>query len=737
MNTVSQKSSVNASIKIQSSNKSVAIKALSDFPPGKMPACKKKGTPAAKQSKRDKESKEKWKNKAILRAKEINAKNKTIIEIRESRENSKKKANERAAEIDLLRSQVDEERQNNKDNKEQYLLTNAKALEDNAKLEKVVEELKEANKRMMELSNSQSNFHDEIRQLNIEINNYIYEKLHNPDSEQTESLSKKIAKELAKSDKTFQKIEDEIKAEAECEKEVIKIKASSKQRISDNLLNLYQVITGQTKDALERLKNVQIDLKSSLKGIKERFANKKNRQVFFQTHEQAKNHSYCVSTIHLVLLYILFSASSFRAAAKAMKVNSLFFNIPTPSYTVINDWSKKIGFFVYHLPKDKTMDSVWIIDFSIQIGKNKLMLVLRMDLDKIQKWKEQRNHKRNKKKHFKISFKDVEVIHMKILENSSSEFTLTELEQVVEKCGLPSFVLSDEGSDLAKGIRIFIERNPGIKHLNDISHKISNILKAELEKNIKWKEFCQVITKMKQKMNHTIIAYICPPKLRQKMRFLNVRNPIKFAFKMLNLDVESLPINERNDFITYIKKPLEVLKDEIIQWYEVSRFITEVESEIKHKGLTRAGVQIQSTSEILIAKCQKRQISDYQMKTFNQILGFVKKQEAKLAPGQTVIGSSDIIESMFGKWKSMTPEDSMAGITDKIFILPLLTVNLTVKLIKKALEETPMKKIEEWHQNTLGKTMYAKRRAILKLEKNEKADRNLGEPIVEKIEDAA
>ena len=81
----------------------------------------------------------------------------------------------------------------------------------------------------------------------------------------------------------------------------------------------------------------------------------------------------------------------------------------------------------------------------------------------------------------------------------------------------------------------------------------------------------------------------------------------------------------------------------------------------------------------------------------------------------------------------------MAGITDKIFILPLLTVKLTTKLIKEALEETSKKQIEKFRKEVLGKTMYAKRRAILNPQKNKKEDKkskkedkNLGEVEQEK-----
>jgi hypothetical protein len=64
MNTVSQNSLANTRVNSQSSKKSSIIDKLSDYERGKRPADMKKGTPATKQAKRDKKSKEKWKNKA-------------------------------------------------------------------------------------------------------------------------------------------------------------------------------------------------------------------------------------------------------------------------------------------------------------------------------------------------------------------------------------------------------------------------------------------------------------------------------------------------------------------------------------------------------------------------------------------------------------------------------------------------------------------------------------------------
>ena len=58
---------------------------------------------------------------------------------------------------------------------------------------------------------------------------------------------------------------------------------------------------------------------------------------------------------------------------------------------------------------------------------------------------------------------------------------------------------------------------------------------------------------------------------------------------MLNLDKDCLDTEQKTNFITYIEKPLEVFRNEIIRWNEYSNFIESVETEIKHNGLTRRG----------------------------------------------------------------------------------------------------------------------------------------------------
>jgi chemotaxis protein histidine kinase CheA len=626
----------------------------------------------------------------------------------------------------LLHSQLHEEKQNQINERQkhqqaikQYIQKEVEASEAYANLEKVLKDQQEAHKRILEVSNAQADYQKNICRLGDDISNYMIEKYHNPDGVQTKDKAKKILEDLINIESSIQKSEIEIAKEAALhQNQILKTTKFLQQGIHNTAKKSYQLIVDETRSKLERLKSAQIAIYSGLTAIRERFTNKKSRQGDFQSDEKVKNYSYFVTIMRIVLLFVLSASMSFRSAAKALKINSLFFDIATPCHTTIIDWSRKIGFFVYHQAKEKIKESLWIVDFSIQIGTQKLMLVLRADLSKVHSQKKYNKCNKGKRNKLDINFHNVEVIHMQILESTSYVYTLSELEQILEKCGAPLFIVSDEGSDLSKGIRMFIEKHPSIEHINDISHKISNILKAKLENDLKWKKFCQIVTEIKQKIKLSVIAHMCPPQFRKKVRFLNVRDPIKWAFQMLNIKVASIPKAEREHFVTYIQKPLLAFKNKIIQWQEIANFITEVESQIKHYGLTCGnGSQIQSTSQILTALYPKKRISKYVLGVMNPIFEFIKRQEAKLTPGQIVISSSDIIESMFGKWKSMAPENSMVGITDNIFIFPLLTVNLTTELIKKALEEVHTQQIDEWRNKVLGKTTYTKRRAVFKKKK--------------------
>ena len=93
-------------------------------------------------------------------------------------------------------------------------------------------------------------------------------------------------------------------------------------------------------------------------------------------------------------------------------------------------------------------------------------------------------------------------------------------------------------------------------------------------------------------------------------------------------------------------------------------------------------------------------------------MAFVTEQEAKVRPGEHLLGSSEVIESVFGKMKRLEQDQSKNGFTGLLLGLSALVSTTTNAVIQMALETVPTKQVEYWCQETLGQTVQSKRRQV-------------------------
>ena len=81
------------------------------------------------------------------------------------------------------------------------------------------------------------------------------------------------------------------------------------------------------------------------------------------------------------------------------------------------------------------------------------------------------------------------------------------------------------------------------------------------------------------------------------------------------------------------------------------------------------------------------------------------------------LSTSDIIESLFGKYKYIAKPNAFSEINRMILILPILCEDITPDLIQNAFQETTNKQTQEWIKQEVGTTLLAKRRKAF--EKNQ------------------
>jgi len=72
-----------------------------------------------------------------------------------------------------------------------------------------------------------------------------------------------------------------------------------------------------------------------------------------------------------------------------------------------------------------------------------------------------------------------------------------------------------------------------------------------------------------------------------------------------------------------------------------------------------------------------------------------------------LLATSDVLESLFGKYKRYTERGPENELNSSILTLPLATVEVTNELIEESLKNTPIKHLTAWCQATLGKTKLA------------------------------
>ena len=103
-----------------------------------------------------------------------------------------------------------------------------------------------------------------------------------------------------------------------------------------------------------------------------------------------------------------------------------------PSYTAIRDWILQVGYYKLTTIQ-KSQDWIGMIDLSIQVGVKKCLLILGVQASTLLKGKP-------------LTFEDVHVLHMELLEKTSGPIICEVLKRSEEKVG--RYSTNWAGSDL-------------------------------------------------------------------------------------------------------------------------------------------------------------------------------------------------------------------------------------------------------------------------------------------------
>ena len=367
-----------------------------------------------------------------------------------------------------------------------------------------------------------------------------------------------------------------------------------------------------------------------------------------------------------------------------------------PAASSVRWWLQRLGLYALRETLPRAGDWVLLIDHSVQIGTVKACVILGVRLCDVP-------YPRRA-----LRFEDMHVIAVIPVEQSTGEIVDAQLEQATRRIGIPRQIVSDGGSDVKKGAALFAGRHPETAVTYDAAHHGAIVLKRRFEDDPQWSEYIGRLGQVKSRVRQTIDAFMASPSLRPKARYMNLESLLKWSRRILGLlDRDASGSSHASGRAELRYGWLRDYRTAIEKW---SRWEATVRASVSY--VRTRGLSVDSESGL------HEHLSEvppglYDETLATELAAFVRESSAAASPGECLVGSTEVLESLFGKWKTLERQESQSGITGLILSLGALLGAWPLSRIQTALEATPVKHVVSWCQDNLPSSVQSQRRITL------------------------
>jgi hypothetical protein len=210
------------------------------------------------------------------------------------------------------------------------------------------------------------------------------------------------------------------------------------------------------------------------------------------------------------------------AAGLALMASHLGLDVKMPSFGAVRSWLLRLGChaLMCALPMG---DWVLLLDHTVQIGPCKWLVIVGGPLASAALGERPLHHS------------DLRLVGLSLMEHSTDKTVAAELEKAKQRVGTVRQIVSDNGSDLHGGVKLFQEENAGVAPTHDMAHQAANVLKQRRNRDERWSEFVSKLAQAGAKVRQTREAHLRPPTVRAKARFMNIAPTLRFAGRVLRL----------------------------------------------------------------------------------------------------------------------------------------------------------------------------------------------------------
>jgi hypothetical protein len=363
-----------------------------------------------------------------------------------------------------------------------------------------------------------------------------------------------------------------------------------------------------------------------------------------------------------------------------------------PHWSTGRTWLLRVGLAALRRPLPMAADWAWLIDHSIQVGRVKCLVILGLRLRDLPAGRPLRHA-------------DLEPIALEPMCPADQHAVAACLERAAARTGVPRVILDDHGADLHGGVELFRRDHPQAVEVYDLKHKAACLLKARLADDERWQRFATLAGQTKFAVQQTELACLAPPSQRSKARFMNVESLVAWGRKTLALvdDPAALqPLGIAAERLQAKLGWLREFRDELAAWSACRGVIAAALEFVRRRGLyVGAGLDLADALPAAggIAGTLRTALVD-----------FVTRQSARARIGERLPGTTEVLESCFGRLKRLEGDQSKGGFTGLVLSVGALVGRLGVAEVAEALDRVRVRDVAAWCRAKLGDTVQSLRR---------------------------
>lgn len=399
-------------------------------------------------------------------------------------------------------------------------------------------------------------------------------------------------------------------------------------------------------------------------------------------------HIYPAQLIALAVFIVVHANGSLRCAAKTVGfvAQMLGWKFDKPSHTSVRRWVMRCGLFQLHGAAQLSGNYVALLDESIQIGREKLLLLLGVKIE------DDRSHCAP------LRAEDVTVLGLEVQSSWTGQAVADFLGRSLGPLPHVKIVhfITDGGTNLAKALKI-----KGFDAVGDCTHVLMNAVKKLLGNDAILRQLHADVGQLRRRLILSEFGYLLPPSLRDKDRFIRIFTLGKWIDR---IDRWWPKLSESaRAHLAFI----EPARPRVQCMNELKAVVERVAALLKGSGLSAA---TRRRWEEYAAHCRQNASCSPEVDTLlNTISRYFDDHAELIARHGRLLCCTDIIESLFGRYKN---KGGTPTISADVLGVPLYSATITPQFVQQALLATPYKKVQAWEQTRTCENRYAQLRRM-------------------------